>query len=249
MLKLAGISMAFEGFRALTGVDLSMDKGECHAVIGPNGAGKTTLFNIITGHLKPTAGTVELFDEDITGIVPHRVVAKGLARSFQRINIFPKLSVYQNVQVAHIARHRRHFRLFRPAGALYRNDAMETLVDVGLSDDADTVAGTLAYGKQKQLELAIALASDPRLLLLDEPTAGMSPTETTESIELIDRIRATHDLSLLFTEHDMQVVFRITDRITVLHRGEVIASGAPEEVRADENVARVYLGGGEGAAA
>lgn len=249
MLRLQGISKVFDGFHALEQVDLAMEKGECHAVIGPNGAGKTTLFNVISGHLKPTTGSVELFGRDITGIAPHRIVGKGLARSFQRINIFPQLSVYQNVQVAHIARFRRHFGLFRPAKGLYRGDAIRTLEDVGLEADAETVAGTLAYGKQKQLELAIALASEPKLLLLDEPTAGMSPGETTESIDLIDRIRAAHGLSLLFTEHDMQVVFRIADRVTVLHHGEVIATGTPQEVRNDENVVRVYLGGGEHAVA
>jgi len=244
MLSVSGVTMVFDGFHALEDVALDMGEGQCHAVIGPNGAGKSTLFNVISGHLKPTHGSVEFFGENITGIPPHRIVSRGLARSFQRINIFPQLSVYQNVQVAHIARHNRHFNLLRPAAGLFRSDTMATLSDVGLSEEADTIAGTLAYGKQKQLELAIALASEPRLLLLDEPTAGMSPGETTESIDLIGRIRAEHDLSLLFTEHDMEVVFRIADRLTVLHHGQVIATGMPEDVRADENVVQVYLGGG-----
>lgn len=245
MLSLKGISKSFEGFYALDDVSLAVEEGESHAIIGPNGAGKTTLFNVITGHVKRTTGSVELFGEDITNIAPHRIVGKGLARSFQRINIFPQLSVYQNVQVAHIARHKRQFGLFRPARRLFQSDAMRTLEDVGLETESNATAGTLAYGKQKQLELAITLASKPKLLLLDEPTAGMSPSETTESLDLIDKIRAEYNLSLLFTEHDMQVVFRISDKVTVLHHGQVIATGTPQEVRNDENVIRVYLGAGK----
>lgn len=249
MLELSGVSKSFGGFYALQGVSVSVAQGQCHAVIGPNGAGKTTLFNVITGHLKPSDGKVILSGEDVTGMSPHRIVGRGVARSFQRINIFPKLTVYQNVQVSHIARQGRQFRLFQPGGSLYRAETMETLGDVGLTEDASTVAGTLAYGKQKQLELAIALASEPRLLLLDEPTAGMSPLETTESIELVGRIQAARNLTLLFTEHDMNVVFGVADRVTVLHHGEVIATGSPQEVRTDEDVIRVYLGGAEHATA
>lgn len=248
MLTLTQLSKSFDGFQALRNVNFELEAGEKHAVIGPNGAGKTTLFNVITGHLKPSHGEVTYKDRQITGLAPHRIVRLGIARSFQRINIYPKLSVFENVQAAQIARHNRQFSLIAIGAALYRDETAEVLETVGLAGDAAMLAGLLAYGKQKQLELAIALAAEPELLLLDEPTAGMSPQETAESIQLIDRITSERDLTLLFTEHDMDVVFTIADTISVLHHGELIASGAPEAVRADDEVKRVYLGGTGGGA-
>jgi branched-chain amino acid transport system ATP-binding protein len=166
----------------------------------------------------------------------------GIARSFQRINIYPRMSVFENVQVAPIARDDRQLNLITPAHGLNNAETDELLALVGLSDESNEVAGELAYGRQKQLELAISLAANPRILLLDEPTAGMSPTETAESIQLIDRISKERKLTLLFTEHDMSVVFGIADRISVLHLGEIIASGTPEEVRNNPDVRSVYLG-------
>lgn len=248
MLELTGLSKSFDGFQAIKNLDLSIAEGERLAIIGPNGAGKTTLFNLVTGHLKPSAGAIIFKGRRITGIAPHRIVRLGVARSFQRVNIFPRLSVFENVQVAHISHARRYFDLFTPAAEMLRGETNGTLADVGLEAEADLIAGTLAYGKQKQLELAIALASSPELLLLDEPTAGMSQNETTEIIELVRSVVAARKLSLLFTEHDMEVVFKIADRIAVLHHGELIASGRPEEVRADAEVRRVYLGGDSDAA-
>ena len=244
MLTLTQLSKSFDGFQALHNVNFELEAGEKHAVIGPNGAGKTTLFNVITGHLKPSHGEVTYKDRRITGLAPHRIVRLGIARSFQRINIYPKLSVFENVQAAQIARHNRQFSLIAIGAALYRDETAEVLETVGLAGDAAMLAGLLAYGKQKQLELAIALASKPELLLLDEPTAGMSTQETAETIALIGEITSARGLTLLFTEHDMNVVFTIADRISVLHLGELIATGTPEEVRRDENVRKVYLGGG-----
>ncbi|MEX2241079.1 MAG: ABC transporter ATP-binding protein [Burkholderiales bacterium] len=242
VLSIRGLRKSFDGFVAVQDVDFALAAGERHAVIGPNGAGKTTFFNLITGHLRPDAGEILLGDRAITGLPPHRIVRRGIARSFQRINIYPRLSVYESVQAAHIARAGRTFELFTLADRLYRDETEATLAAVGLTSDADAPAGTLAYGKQKQLELAIALAADPRLLLLDEPTAGMSPHETAEAIQLVGRIANERKLTLLFTEHDMDVVFSIADRVSVLHHGAIIATGTPDQIRRDAEVRRVYLG-------
>lgn len=245
MLAISGVSKSFDGFMAVKGLSLNVAAGERHAMIGPNGAGKTTIFNLITGHLVPDCGEIRFKDRPITGLRPHRITRLGIARSFQRINIYPRLSVLENVRVAHIAHHGRQFDLVSASDRLFRSECDETLEAVGLIEDRNRLAGTLAYGKQKQLELAIALAADPALLLLDEPTAGMSPHETEASIILLDQLIAAKRLTLLFTEHDMKVVFSIADRITILHQGKVIASGAPDAVRVNPEVQRVYLGGGK----
>jgi branched-chain amino acid transport system ATP-binding protein len=244
MLQVEGLRKSFDGFVATDGVNLQMPEGERHAIIGPNGAGKTTLFNLLTGHLKPDSGTVLYKGESIAGRKPHDIVRKGISRSFQHTNIYPRLSVIENIQAALIAHHGMQYRLFRSAEGLYREEANELLISVGLDVAAEQTAGTLAYGRQKQLELALGLSSTPHLLLLDEPTAGMSPPETRQTIDLIGRIVKERGLSLLFTEHDMEVVFTIADRISVLYFGKIIASGTPDEVRSDAEVRRVYLGGG-----
>ncbi len=243
MLKINNLGMNFSGFQALNNIDLELSEGEKHAILGPNGAGKSTFFNCITGQLAPTAGKVHYKGEMITGYSPSRIVKLGVARSFQRINIYPKLSVFENVQVAFIADGGMMFNLFRPGAGLFREETERMLGLVNLSDEAEETAGLMSYGKQKQLELAIALCSEPDLLLLDEPTAGMSPQETIESIQLIGDIAARRKLTLLFTEHDMNVVFSIADRLSVLHHGEIIATGDPETVRNDPEVRRIYLGG------
>ncbi len=249
MLQVTGLSKDFDGFQAINDVDFRLQENERHAIIGPNGAGKTTFFNLITGHLLPSKGEVVFRGRTITGMPPHRVVKLGLARSFQRINIYPRLSVFENVQVALIARDNGHYRFFTLADTLHREATTELLELVGLADEARETAGELAYGKQKQLELSISLAANPQVLLLDEPTAGMSPQETNEAIKLIDDVTKARGLTLLFTEHDMSVVFGISDRITVLHLGEIIASGTPDEVRKDPEVRRIYLGEGDHGAA
>ncbi len=242
LLEVSGVSRSFGGFQALGGVTLRVVPGEISAVIGPNGAGKTTLFNVITGHLVPDAGRVGFGGCDITGQPPHTICRLGLARSFQRTNIFPRLTVYDNVQAAFVCHRGRGWNLFTPVERLYRPETEALLEAVGLLDKADETSGFLSHGNQKQLELGITLALEPEILLLDEPTAGMSATETRESIRLIERIAADRGLTLLFTEHDMEVVFSIAHRITVLHQGRVIADGPPAEVRRDPEVRRVYLG-------
>ncbi len=248
MLEVSDISMSFGSFRALSNVSLSLAAGQKHAIIGPNGAGKTTFFNCITGHLRPSTGSVTFQGKQLVGLAPYSIVRLGLARSFQRINIYPRLTVFENVQAALISDRGLTFNLFRSSAGLFRDEVRAVLATVGLSEEEDQQAGLLSYGRQKQMELAIALASEPELLLLDEPTAGMSPQETLHTIALIGAIAARRNLTLLFTEHDMEVVFAIADRISVLHHGEIIASGPPEAVRADPEVRRVYLGeAGDGA--
>lgn len=242
MLEVSGLTKSFSGFVAVNGVSLSVQSGEIHAVIGPNGAGKSTLFNLITGHLACDEGEVRFEGQPITGLPPHAVVRRGIGRSFQRISVFPRLSVTENVQTAIVARDGREFCFWRPLLGSGLDATMELLETVGLSDEADNLAGELSYGKQKQLELALSLAGEPRILLLDEPTAGMSPRETEDSIALIGRVVRERNVTLLFTEHDMTVVFGIASRISVLHHGEIIASGTPEEIRANAAVQEVYLG-------
>jgi branched-chain amino acid transport system ATP-binding protein len=242
VLEVRGVSKSFAGFYAVTEVSLAVAQGQIAAVIGPNGAGKSTLFNLITGHLQPTAGRVLIQGRDITGVPPHRICRMGMGRSFQRTNIFPKLTVLENVQAALLAHQRRGRNFWSRSEALCRDESATLLTSIGLAQQAQMVAGTLSYGNQKQLELGIALASDPKILLLDEPTAGMSANETHETIALLERIASERGLTLLFTEHDMAVVFSIAQKIAVMHQGRIIAEGSPATVRADVEVRRVYLG-------
>lgn len=249
LLSIKNLWKDFGGFVATRDVTFDLQEGERHAIIGPNGAGKTTFFNLITGHMQPSKGSVEFRGKDITGIPPHKVVKLGIARSFQRINIFPRMSVFENVQVALMSREGQSLNMFKLCFDLHVAETNQLLDTVGLLSEAKETAGELAYGKQKQLELAIALAEKPEVLLLDEPTAGMSPTETRDAIKLVDSITKERGLTLLFTEHDMGVVFGISDRISVLHHGEIIASGLPDDVRNDPEVRRIYLGEDADAAA
>jgi branched-chain amino acid transport system ATP-binding protein len=242
MLEVHAVSKAFAGFTAVDAVDFSIGHREIAAVIGPNGAGKSTFFNLITGHLKPDTGRVVLKGRDITGAAPHRICLMGMGRSFQRTNIFPKLTVFENVQAAFITHRRRGSNFWSLSDSLYRPETEALLASLGLADKADAVSGALSHGNQKQVELGIALACDPEILLLDEPTAGMSAAETRETIRLLERIAAERSLTLLFTEHDMEVVFSIAQKIAVLHQGRLIAQGNPETVQRNADVRRVYLG-------
>lgn len=242
MLEVENATKMFGGFVAVNKVNLTVAEGETHAIIGPNGAGKTTLFNVVSGLITPEEGSVTFRGKKLNKMRPHDIVNVGMARSFQRVNIFPRKTVFENVQVALLVHAKLHFNPFRQAAKLYHDEGMELLALVNLEDEADRRAGELAYGRQKQLELAVALAANPKLLLLDEPTAGMSISETKASIALINEIVEKRNLTLLFTEHDMNVVFEIADRISVLHHGEIIATGLPDEVRDNEEVKRIYLG-------
>ncbi len=225
MLEVHGVSKTFDGFSAVDRVDFSIARGEIAAVIGPNGAGKSTFFNLITGHLRPDVGRILLKERDITGAPPHRICLMGMGRSFQRTNIFPKLTVFENVQAAFITHRRRGANFWGLSDRLYRAETDALLASLGLADKANALSGALSHGNQKQVELGIALACDPEILLLDEPTAGMSAAETRETIRLLERIAAERSLTLLFTEHDMEVVFSIAQKIAVLHQGRLIAEG------------------------
>ena len=242
MLEVREVSKSFGGFTAVDRVSLAVARGAIAAVIGPNGAGKSTFFNLITGHLTPDNGTVVLDGKDITGAPPHRICRMGMGRSFQRTNIFPQLTVFENVQAAYIAHRGRGTNFWGRSEILYRDETGALLQSLGLHAKADEPASALSHGNQKQVELGIALACDPDILLLDEPTAGMSAAETHESIRLLEKIAGERGLTLLFTEHDMEVVFSIAQKIAVLHQGRVIAEGTPEEVQSNAEVRRVYLG-------
>jgi len=242
ILRVEKVVKAFDGFVAVDRADLTVEQGMLCSIIGPNGAGKSTLFNLISGELFPDSGRIDFKGEDITQAKPYQVCHKGIGRSFQRTRIFPRLTVFENVQAAVITHQGRGLNLFTPAKNMARDETYALLENVGLADRTDTLGGELAHGEQKQLELGIVLAGEPELLLLDEPTSGMSPEETVNAINLIGKIARQRQLTLLFTEHDMDVVFSISERITVMHQGRVIAEGTPEEVRASDEVQRVYLG-------
>jgi len=244
ILGVEKVKKSFDGFVAINGVSFSLQKGEICSIIGPNGAGKTTLFNLITGHLRIDEGKLIFKDQEITNRRPYQICRLGVGRSFQRTNIFPRLTVYQNIQAAVLVHRGRSFTFFRPVDSFFQKETEEILGRVGLKEYAETVSGSLSYGFQKQLELGIALASEPDLLLLDEPTAGMSTQETHQTMELIGKITQEKGLTLLFTEHDMEVVFSVSQRIMVLHQGRLIAEGPPEEVRRNLEVQKVYLGEG-----
>ena len=245
MLECRKLRKTFSGFVATDDVSLTVEAGSIAAVIGPNGAGKSTLFNVITGHLEPDSGEVFLEGRNITGIPPHKICGMGIARSFQRTNIFPKLTVFENIQAAFIAHGGKGLDMWGVSDRQFRDETWQMIEQLALQDISDTIAGEISHGAQKQVELGIALAGEPRMLLLDEPTAGMSAQETHESIALLDRIAKERHLTLLFTEHDMEVVFSIAHKIAVLHQGRIIATGVPDEVRRNEEVRRVYLGGGK----
>ena len=241
MFRVKGIAKSFGGLLAVNGVSFRLENGELSSIIGPNGAGKTTLFNLLTGDLKPDSGEILFKDKDITGLPPHRICRRGIGRSFQRTNIFPRLSVFDNVQVAVMSWERKCRNIFLRARNMNKKETGEILDSVGLGDKKGMTAGLLAHGDQRLLEIGIALGSNPELLLLDEPTAGMSPEESNKTVELIQRLALEKDLTLLFIEHDMNVVFGISEKIRVMHLGSIIAEGRPEEIRANDEVQRIYL--------
>jgi len=242
ILQVDNLVKSFDGFIAVAGVSFQVEKGELCSMIGPNGAGKTTLFNMITGQLPMDKGRVVFNGMDISNLPGHKICRLGLGRSFQRINIFSRLTVFENIQAAILTRRGKSLNFFTSVQPLFKEETEEILVSVGLQGHRDAVSGSLAYGFQKQLELGIALAGDPKMLLLDEPTAGMSRQETKATIELIGKIVREKGLTLLFTEHDMSVVFSIAERIMVLHQGQLIASGPPDEVRTNQDVQKIYIG-------
>ena len=242
LLKIEGLSKSFGGLKAVRDVNLKVRQGDLHAIIGPNGAGKSTLFNLITGLLKPTSGSITFAGHDITGKADYSIAKAGIGRAFQITNIFPKLSVRQNVQYSMLAFRGITRRPFGFAERIFREEADQLLESVGLGPFVDLPAGQLSHGDQRALELAISIALGSKLLLLDEPTAGMSPYETEKAMELVRRLATERGLTLLFCEHDMSVVFNTAHTVTVMNQGSVLVEGTPAEVRSNPDVQRVYLG-------
>lgn len=241
-LELSDIQKSFGQFIAIKGMNLSLEKGELRALIGPNGAGKSTLLNVITGYYPPDSGKIRFKSVDITGLPPHRICQKGIARSFQITSIFARLSAFENVQVALMARRGRCRNIMTRASRVLRDEVGQLLENVKMGGQARRLAGEMAAGDRKRLEFAMALAGDPELLLLDEPTAGMSPSEKSIVGEVIKEINQHHRVTVVFTEHDFDMVFSIAERITVMHQGVKIAEGSPPEIRGNQRVREVYLG-------
>ena len=244
LLAVENLHKSYQGVHAVRGVSFTLQAGQVLALIGPNGAGKSTCFNMLSGQIEPDAGRI-LFDErDIAGLPPHRIWRLGVGRTFQITATFGSMTVRENVQVALLSHHRELAVLHRFAGALHRDEADRLLDLVGMAAQADRACAELAYGDLKRLELAVALANTPKLLLMDEPTAGMGQKERFNLIRLTVAIARERHIGVLFTEHDMDVVFDHADKVMVLARGELIAEGSPDMVRNDPQVRAIYLGEG-----
>ncbi len=244
LLEVEGLAKSYGGVHAVRGVSFSLTAGTILALIGPNGAGKSTCFNMLNGQIRPNAGSIKLEGQEIVGLPPRTVWRRGVGRTFQITATFPSMTVRENVQVTLLSFHNRLRSVIGFAGNAYLAEADALLALVGMEAQAQRPCGELAYGDLKRLELAIALANEPRLLLMDEPTAGMAPKERVDLMRLTADIARTKSIGVLFTEHDMDVVFEHADAVMVLNRGELIARGTPEEVRRDPHVRAIYLGEG-----
>ena len=245
LLQVRNISKSFGGVKAVEDVSFDLPSGQLLALLGPNGAGKSTCFNILNGQYRPDAGSVLLDGCQIGGMKPREIWRLGVGRTFQISATFASMTALENVQMALISRERKLFQLWRPAASLYRDEAMELLEQVGMAAQAERACGVLAYGDIKRVELAVALANRPRLLLMDEPTAGMAPQERNALMALTKKLMVERNLSVLFTEHSMDVVFAFADRMIVLARGQLIAEGDGEAIRNHPKVQEVYFGSGK----
>jgi branched-chain amino acid transport system ATP-binding protein len=242
-LRTQGITKEFGKLRAVNEVSLEIFKGDVHAIIGPNGAGKSTYFNLVTGYHRATSGKVLFKGKEITNLPAYSRCNLGITRSFQITSIYPKLTVYESVLMGLLSHRKVTLNFFSSAKKFFKEEVWRILEDVGLADQANVSGDAISHGDKKRLELGITLGTEPELLLLDEPTCGMSPGETETTMIFIKKLVEERGLTILFTEHDMSVVFGIAKRISVLHQGNLIADGKPEEVRANEEVQKVYLGG------
>jgi ABC-type branched-subunit amino acid transport system ATPase component len=245
-LEARSLRRTFGGIAAVDDVQLAVPAGEFRAIIGPNGAGKTTLFNLLAGRIRVERGQIFFADRDITRLPAHARSRIGIGRTFQINNVFPHATVNENVQLALLAHHRRSWNMFSTADALFREETNEVVAMVGLDGQGERFASEISYGDRRRLELAIALACRPSLLLLDEPTCGMSVVERPALVELIQRIRRQRGMTVILIEHDMDLVFSASEAITVMHRGRVIAEGAPEAIARNVQVQEVYMGEGHG---
>ena len=242
-LQTQGITKEFGKLRAVNEVSLEIIKGDIHAIIGPNGAGKSTYFNLVTGYHRATSGKVLFKGKEITNLPAYHRCNLGITRSFQITSIYPKLTVYESVLMALLSHRKATLNLFSSAKKFFKEEIWHILEDIGLADQANRLGDSISHGDKKRLELAVTVGTEPELLLLDEPTCGMSPEETEMTMSLINKLSKERGITILFTEHDMSVVFGIAKRISVLHQGTLIADGLPQEVRASEEVQKVYLGG------
>jgi branched-chain amino acid transport system ATP-binding protein len=244
LLKVTRLGKSFGGVKAVDGIDFELNAGELLALIGPNGAGKSTCFNMLNGQLRPDRGSIRLSGEEIVGRAPREVWRRGVGRTFQVAATYGSMTVCENVQMVLLSRARRLYAFWPRAGTLYRGEALALLEQVGMADQAQRPCSLLAYGDVKRVELAMALANDPKLLLMDEPTAGMAPKERNELMALTTRLAGERNIGVLFTEHSMDVVFAHATRMIVLSRGRIIAAGEPAVVRENPEVQAVYLGTG-----
>jgi branched-chain amino acid transport system ATP-binding protein len=242
-LQTQKITKEFGKLRAVNEVSLEISKGDIHAIIGPNGAGKSTYFNLVTGYHRATAGKVLFKEKEITHLPAYSRCNLGITRSFQITSIYPKLTVYESVLMALLCHRKITLNFFSSAKKFFKEEVWHILEDIGLADQAHRVGDSISHGDKKRLELAVTVGTEPDLLLLDEPTCGMSPEETDITMSLINKLSKERGITILFTEHDMSVVFGIAKRISVLHQGTLIADGSPQEVRNSEEVQKVYLGG------
>ena len=245
LLQVRNLSRAFGGVKAVDGINFDIAKGELLALIGPNGAGKSTTFNMVGGQLAATTGSILLDGVELAGMKPRDIWRRGVGRTFQIAATFASLTVVENVQMALLSHHGRTFGLWKPAAAQFRREALDLLAQVGMEGQADRPCSELAYGDVKRVELAMGLANDPKLLLMDEPTAGMAPKERNDLMTLTKRLVIERSMSVLFTEHSMDVVFAHADRMIVLARGRLIAEGSAEEIRNHAKVQEVYFGSGK----
>lgn len=244
VLEIRGLWKNFGKLAAVAGVDLDFQEGEFTSIIGPNGAGKTTLFNVITGRFAPSSGTIRFYRKDITGLTPYQISRLKLSRIFQITNLFPELTVYENIKVSVLARRKETSKMFTLTKNRSEADGeTERILEViGLSDKKDSLCNSLSHGDQRLVEVGVALATDPVLLLLDEPTGGMGPEETDRMVQFIRTLSEKQKVTILLVEHDMSVVFSVSERIVVMHQGAVIADGNPDEIRKNDKVREAYLG-------
>jgi len=242
ILKTVGLSKNFGSLQAVNDVSLEIKEGTIRAVIGPNGAGKTTLFDLITNRTNPTSGKVYFQGKDITYLPPHKIVKLGIGKCFQISKLFPELNVFENIQIACISRAKKVFNMYSSGNKTMRDEVLQIINSIGLAALTDTSAGYLSYGDQRRLEIGITLALQPTLLMLDEPTAGVSRSEGYEVMKLIKKLASERTLTIVFIEHDMDIVFNYAEEITVMHQGTIIATGAPEAIKNSKQVQSCYLG-------
>ncbi len=245
ILKVQNLSKSFGGVKAVHNVSFELAEGQLLAMIGPNGAGKSTCFNLINGQLRPDRGNIIVLGKKINGYPPRQVWKLGVGRTFQITSTFSSMTVLENIQIAMLSYHKHTKSLFKKAGNLYVDESMDLIRQVGIENQHDRACGVLAYGDLKRVELAVALVNKPKLLLMDEPTAGMGPSERQTLMELTKKIVRSQNIGILFTEHDMDVVFNHAEHIILLNRGELVAQGTPEEVRQNDKAQKIYLGSGK----